>query len=194
MRTSLLLVVGLAWLAAIRPAAAGGPDPGPWVPASRQAAQALGGALMSELSAALAVSPVEAISVCSTRAPSIATEHSARLGATVGRTALRIRNPANAPAAWQREVLHEFARRLEAGADPASLEYVAEVKVGEATERRFMKPIMTAPLCLTCHGDALAPELAKIIAERYPEDQATGFAAGEMRGAFYVLWRDTGAE
>lgn len=189
-----LLMAGLAWLAATHLAVAGGPDPGGWVPESRQAAQALGGALIAELSSALAVSPVEAISVCSTRAPSIATEQSARFGATVGRTALRIRNPANAPAAWQREVLQQFARQLEAGADPATLEFAAEVNVGQVTERRFMKPIMTAPLCLTCHGDAVAPGLAQAIAERYPEDQATGFRAGELRGAFYVLWRDPGPE
>jgi hypothetical protein len=63
--------------------------------------------------------------------------------------------------------------------------------VDGATERRWMKPIMTAPLCLTCHGDALDPELAAVIAERYPADRATGFTPGELRGAFYVVWHET---
>jgi len=189
-----LVLVGLAWLAAIHPAVAGGPEPEAWVEESRQAAQVLGRTLMAELSAALAVSPVEAISVCSTRAPAIAMEQSAGLGATVGRTALRVRNPDNAPAAWQREALEQFAGQLEAGADPGSLEYAREVEVDGIAERRWMKPIMTAPLCVTCHGDALAPELATAIAKRYPEDRATGFAPGELRGAFYVVWRDAPGE
>ena len=189
-----LVVIGLAWLAVIHPAIADGPEPEAWIQESRQAAKALGGALMSELSAALAVSPVEAISVCSTRAPAIAAEQSADLRATVGRTALRIRNPDNAPAPWQREALEQFAGQLQTGADPASLEYAREVEVDGVAERRWMKPIMTAPLCVTCHGDALAPELATAIAERYPQDRATGFAPGDLRGAFYVVRRDTPGE
>jgi len=189
-----LVAIGLAWLAAIHPAIADGPEPEAWIQESRQAAKALGGALMSELSAALAVSPVEAISVCSTRAPAIAAEQSADLHATVGRTALRVRNPDNAPTPWQREALEQFAGQLQAGADPASLEYAREVEVDGVAERRWMKPIMTAPLCVTCHGDALAAEVATAIAERYPQDRATGFAPGDLRGAFYVVWRDTPAE
>ncbi len=186
-----LVLVVLAWLASTPCAGAGEPGPEGWIRESRLAAQGLGGALMRELSAALAVSPLEAISVCSARAPAIAAEQSARLGAKVGRTALRVRNPANAPAPWQREALEDFARQLEAGADAAGLEYALEVVVDGATERRWMKPIMTAPLCLTCHGDALDPELAAVIAERYPEDRATGFTPGELRGAFYVVWLET---
>jgi hypothetical protein len=43
-------------------------------------------------------------------------------------------------------------------------------------------------LCLTCHGESLAPELAAAIARDYPGDAATGFKSGELRGAFRVVW------
>ena len=45
---------------------------------------------------------------------------------------------------------------------------------------------MVQPLCLNCHGVELAPDVAGRIAELYPEDRATGFEAGELRGVFWV--------
>jgi hypothetical protein len=46
--------------------------------------------------------------------------------------------------------------------------------------------LATAPLCLVCHGDAAAqpPELRARLHELYPADAATGYRAGELRGAF----------
>jgi hypothetical protein len=49
-------------------------------------------------------------------------------------------------------------------------------------------PIRLDVKCLMCHGgpddvlDAVKPELAK----RYPQDQATGFQQGDLRGWFWV--------
>jgi hypothetical protein len=42
------------------------------------------------------------------------------------------------------------------------------------------------PLCVACHGKFLAPDVAAIIEEAYPEDQATGFEVGDLRGVFWV--------
>ncbi len=165
-------------------------EPAAWVADSRAAAAALGGQLMQELGAALAVSPLEAIQVCKLRAPEISAGQGASLGATVGRTALRVRNPANAPSEWQRQVLESFATRMAAGEDPARIEYAALVEHDGSSERRWMKPIVTAELCVTCHGASIAAPLAAEIDAAYPEDQATGFEVGELRGAFYVVWRE----
>jgi hypothetical protein len=41
-------------------------------------------------------------------------------------------------------------------------------------------------MCLQCHGANIAPPVAAKLAELYPEDQATGFAAGDFRGLFWV--------
>ena len=50
-----------------------------------------------------------------------------------------------------------------------------------------MKAIPTAAEpCLTCHGSSLQPELKAEILRLYPNDQATGFKPGELRGAFTV--------
>lgn len=167
-------------------------DPAAWVVDSRAAAGQLAGRLITELTQALAVSPAAAIGVCSERAPAIAAEVSAATGALVGRTAQRVRNPANAPTDWQRRGLDYLAAQLAAGADASALEFVETEIVDGREQRRWMKPVMTAPLCVTCHGAVLAPEVAAAVGERYPQDEATGFAAGELRGAIYVAWETAG--
>lgn len=169
---------------------AGAEPPEPWVEASRAGAARFGGRLMQELTTALAVSPVEAIAVCKERAPRIALEEGALLGADIGRTAIRLRNHANTPDGWQQRALESFATAIAAGADPATLEHIEVVEDSGVRERRWMKPIMLAPMCVACHGKTLAPEVAQAVTEAYPSDAATGFAPGDLRGAFYVVWRE----
>jgi hypothetical protein len=167
----------------------------PWVERSRELASQLGQELKGELVKALEQGgPVAAIGVCRDRAPAIAARLSEASGARVSRTALRVRNPANAPDEVQRAVLGQFAEQLAAvppGAPAAAggpPEAVFEIKGPGGIERRYLRAIPTEALCLTCHGPSLAPELAAVIARDYPQDAATGFAQGELRGAFSVVW------
>jgi hypothetical protein len=160
-----------------------------WIERSRQLATQLGSELKGELGKAIeAGGPVAAIGVCSTRAPEIAARLSRESGASVGRTALRVRNPANAPDDLQRTLLEQFAGEMTSGGFQPPLEAAFEIRRGEQVERRYMRAIPTEPLCLTCHGKTLAPDLAAAIARAYPADQATGFEQGQLRGAFTVTW------
>lgn len=159
-------------------------SPPEWTDQARSAAASLGSALMPELNRALTRDgPSAAVEVCNVRAPQIAAGIN-RPGLEIGRTALRVRNPANAPDEWERETLQRFRERLADGADPASLEAWTTATVDGREVGRWMKAIPTAPLCITCHGENIAPELAQTIERLYPEDQATGFRPGELRGAF----------
>ena len=169
---------------------AGEPTPDTaWVDQSRQLAMQLGGQLKAELTKAIAEGgPMAAINVCYLRAPEIAAQLSQASGARVGRTALRVRNPSNAPDDLERTVLEQFAADLGSGPIDRPLEAVFEIRRGDAVERRYMRAIPTDALCLTCHGKTIAPELAAAIARDYPKDQATGFEQGQLRGAFSVVW------
>lgn len=170
--------------------AAGEPTPDTaWVEQSRELAMQLGGQLKGELTKAIAEGgPMAAINVCYLRAPEIAAQLSQASGARVGRTALRVRNPSNAPDDLERTVLEQFAADLGSGPIDRPLEAVFEIRRGDAVERRYMRAIPTDALCLTCHGKTIAPELAAAIARDYPKDQATGFEQGQLRGAFSVVW------
>lgn len=156
--------------------------------AARAAAKDLGDTLKGQLVAAIkSGGPQSAVGVCRTIAPAIAEEASEAHGIDVGRTALKVRNPANAPDAFERRVLEDFASRIASGADPAALEHAEVVSENGETLLRYMKAIpMAAEPCLACHGSDIDPDLKAEIARLYPDDQATGFKPGELRGAFTV--------
>ena len=163
-----------------------------WLTRSRLLAQQLGTELKAELSSALAsTGPTGAIEVCRTRAPEIAAKLSRESGAVVSRTALRVRNPANAPDDLQRAILEQFADDLAAGRSEMPLETAVEINRGGNIEHRYMRAIPMDATCLACHGPQLAPEVASAIASDYPTDQATGFEQGQLRGAFSVIWPAT---
>lgn len=127
--------------------------------------------------------PVNAIEVCATRAPAIARSLSEESGWQVRRISLKPRNTDTAtPGDWAAPILQEFNERRADG-EPASQLVHAEVVEGEF---RFLKAQPVEPLCLTCHGQSIDPAVKAKIAEHYPEDTATGYSLGEIRGAFYL--------
>ncbi len=145
----------------------------------------LGTQLKQTLQSAMADGgPVAAINACQLQAPGIAATLSTP-GVRVGRTALRVRNPDNAPNPAQVKILQDFEHRLSAGESAATLEQFDSAADGSA---RYMKAIVTQPLCTTCHGTALPPDVAAAVTQRYPDDAAVGFAPGSLRGAFVVEW------
>lgn len=157
------------------------------VTAARAAAKALGGQLKARLMAAMGEGgPTAAIEVCSEAAPGIAASVSEETGMTVGRTALRIRNPGNAPDAWETKQLEAFTTAVAEGADPKGLEVAEIVKDGDGMSLRYAKAIPMGGPCAMCHGENVSDEVKALIAERYPSDEATGFAPGEVRGMFTV--------
>jgi hypothetical protein len=151
-------------------------------------------ALGAELASALARGgPVHAIAVCSEEAPAIADGLSRTATAQVRRTALAYRNQANAPDPEARRVLQAFEARLAAQRDAPEAERAPpeHFAVREDGGARYMRAILTQPMCLACHGEHLAPEVRAAVAEHYPDDRATGFAVGDLRGAFVIDWPAT---
>lgn len=155
---------------------------------ARQAVAALAGDLRKNLEEALrADGPLGALGVCHAIAPEATRSQSAAHGMTIKRTAFRVRNSANAPDAHERRVLESFAAKIAEGSNPADLEDVETVTEGDVRTLRYMKPIMMAEKpCAACHGSSVAPDVSDKIRELYPHDAATGFAPGELRGAFSV--------
>lgn len=141
-----------------------------------------GGTLKPQLKKALAQGGVQqAIEVCSVQAPEIAKNLSMSTQWQVKRVSLKARNNHNAtPNAWERSTLEEFGQRQQQGESAKTI--AKAVVIGD--EFRFMKAQGTAPLCLTCHGSKLTAETKAALKEFYPEDKATGYSLGEIRGAF----------
>jgi hypothetical protein len=54
-----------------------------------------------------------------------------------------------------------------------------------------MRAIRIQEFCLACHGpaDSISAAVKQVIAARYPEDRATDYRLGELRGAISVTVR-----
>jgi hypothetical protein len=89
-------------------------------------------------------------------------------GTDRGRMTRRPRNPANEVAGWQEEALAHFESLVAAG---ATLDGAAFARTLDGGAVAYAQPVVIAEGCLTCHGENAAPE-----------DRATGYRVGDLRG------------
>ena len=155
--------------------------------ASREASTKLLKALKSEVEKAVQTGgPMHAVAVCNEKAPKITRQVSLDAGWEVGRTSLKLRNPDNAPDAWEQKVLEDFERRKAAGENLKTMEFHEVVEKDGKSYFRYMKAIPLFGVCVNCHGARINPKLSEKIYELYPSDKARGFIPGDLRGAFTV--------
>jgi hypothetical protein len=154
---------------------------------AREAANALGRDLQGMLFAALdSAGPDGAIAVCADSAQVRSARHAAQ-GVYVRRVSLRARNPANRPDSLEERELRRLDSLHRAGALPGEVVRQRRFASGE-TVVDYLRPIVVQERCLACHGDGaqLAPAVRRVLARRYPDDRATGYRAGDLRGALSV--------
>lgn len=158
----------------------------PWVGDARQVSMSVPPKLLAVLQAEIARGgPEGAIEVCRVKAPELARAASQESGWTVRRVSLRNRNPKAAPDAWERAALEDFDRRAAAGEAAGKLEAAAVVSVDGKPVQRYLRALPTVELCTQCHGpaDKLSPAVVAQLKALYPDDRATGYSVGQIRGA-----------
>lgn len=152
---------------------------------ARELVQQFAGTLKPILQGAMqAGGPVNAIDVCAEQAPQIADRLSEQSGWEVRRVSLKPRNAERAqPDEWEREQLADFNRRREAGENPMQINH------GETVDGRYryLQAQGVEEVCLHCHGQQVAEPVAAAIAKYYPDDTATGYSAGQIRGAISLV-------
>lgn len=181
-------VIMLALLALLAASGARAQELEPHIAEAEAVLQRLRGTMMAELKLVLEKSPAEAVALCRHLAPEVKEQIAEETGWQVRRVALRVRDPVNRPNAQERGILLGFEARLAAG---QSMRLLRTERVVELQGRRhilFMQAIPTFDSCLICHGAALDPAVGQAVRELYPEDEATGYAEGDIRGAF-VLYK-----
>ncbi len=154
---------------------------------ARELAKQFVGQLQPELGAAMkAGGPVNAIGVCQTKAPQIAQNLSAKSGWDLKRVSLKNRAATAKADNWEHQVLSRFDQQRAQGADPATLEYSEIVHEKGQKTFRYMKAIAIGQgqPCLHCHGTNINETVKQKLVELYPQDKATGYSEGQIRGAF----------
>jgi hypothetical protein len=107
----------------------------------------------------------------------------------VRRTALRVRNPANAPDDTDRSVLEEWLAAWNPLSPPEPV--MKEFTAGDgAKELRYYRPVPVMATCLACHGsgDQVPANVRAALQRDYPQDEAVDFREGDLRGAIVVTF------
>lgn len=178
-RMVLLLVVGL-WTVAC------GPDTTDYQERGTTVTDLTQQKLQAELQAAMkAGGPANAVAFCASRAQVLMDSMSQAHGVQIRRATMRPRNAVDRATAREELALEFYAQRQLAS---DSLLPTVEVDNGVV---HYFRPIVLGRPCLACHGTPnkhIAPETAAVIAAAYPNDQATGYAEGDLRGVWHVMF------
>lgn len=145
--------------------------------------KAVGSTLIKTVQQKMSEGGVEAaISYCQLEALPITDSLAQVHGVQVKRTAQRTRNPKNNPSELERRILTQMAAQQE----PQPV-----VEIGDKGIATFYQPIILEPFCQTCHGtpgESMTLHTDSLIKTHYPEDRATGFEPGELRGMWAVYF------
>jgi hypothetical protein len=122
--------------------------------------------------------PAGAIAICADVAPQIADSLSQTSGWMVKRVSLKARNASRAiPDSWETEQLQRFDTLTNEAHSP--IEHAETI--GDSF--RYLRAQRVEPVCLVCHGEQLSPDVVEALDAYYPDDTATGYQLGQVRGA-----------
>ncbi len=154
--------------------------------ASKELMAQLKGKLLASLKEHGAAGSIE---VCSTVAPEIAASVQTET-MSIRRVSLKVRNPDGEPDAYERAKLERLAELSVKHPDnkPSEVFQIVDMP-GQGQVLRYMKPLYIAKPCLSCHGadESLDDAVKARLAELYPDDRATGYEDGDLRGAVSVI-------
>ena len=128
----------------------------------------------------------EAIGFCQVEALPITDSLSTKFGVEISRITDKPRNPVNAASAEEMKFISKIKSELGTGQPPEAL------VVRQGADTNFYYPILTNNMCLKCHGsteDDIQPRVLGVIAELYPQDQATGYGNNQFRGLWKVSFQ-----
>jgi hypothetical protein len=120
--------------------------------------------------------PRAAISVCNLEASGLTSQVAEKHDVRIGRTSHKLRNPNNQPPEWMRE-FNIVEKKID-----------KQMVLQRDDTLAVASPIHLAEKCATCHGpkDKLNSAVINELEQRYPQDEATGFEPGDLRGWFWV--------
>ena len=127
-----------------------------------------------------------AIEFCKVQALPILQSVSEKHGVSIRRASNRYRNPQDKPTEEEKGILeaYEYNAENELPLEPS----IQKFENGEVYLYTKAIKIPNA-MCLSCHGQPgtdISPETQKVIDELYPNDLATGFKLGDLRGMWSI--------
>jgi Protein of unknown function (DUF3365) len=128
--------------------------------------------------------PIGALNYCTQNALPITDQIAEESNTSIKRVSLKNRNPINTASPIEKILLNRWEKIYLSG-QPLP---VYEIQLHGNGKYTYYKPIViNNEACLKCHGDIEADSpLYKAIRTAYPEDQATGYRMGDLRGMIVI--------
>lgn len=143
--------------------------------------------LSSELSKELQDGGVQnAVGYCHLKASPIIDSLSSKYGVEITRISVKYRNPANKASLADMAILDAYRQQL---AEGKTLQ--AHLEVTDEAVTYYSPIVIQNPMCLLCHGEpgkSMEVENHDFIKTKYPDDLATGYQLGDLRGAWKVIF------
>lgn len=141
-------------------------------------------ALSSELAKAVKDGGLEnALSFCNINALPLTDSLSNAHNVEIKRTSLKYRNPKNKPTEKEREILNQYELAKENG------HLMQPIIDNEEDRKSFYAPIITQAACIKCHGEKSNISLYDSILDLYPDDLATDYKQGDLRGMWSISFK-----
>jgi hypothetical protein len=133
--------------------------------------------------------PLQAVNVCSDTAAKLTAAFSEERDVKVKRFSYMNRNQDNYPANQEKEILNHFENLKNKEKLDVNSHYFKSVDINGKTTVIYSKPIFIGAPCLNCHGnkDQVSSNVRAVIDEKYPNDKATNYKIGDLRGAISVI-------
>ncbi|MDY6026322.1 DUF3365 domain-containing protein [Bergeyella zoohelcum] len=127
----------------------------------------------------------QAVNFCNEKAIPLTDSLSQNYQVEIQRLTNKNRNPNNALSTEQdKEAWQQLFTQMQSKTMPNHL-----LIEGEDAVYYYKAIPLGMPTCLACHGNPskdIAPETLAIISSKYPEDKATGYTQGELRGMWKI--------
>ena len=124
-----------------------------------------------------------ALSYCNTNALPLTDSLSNVYNVDIKRTSLDFRNPKNKPTDLERKILNQYELTKENG-------QVLQAMIGKVDDgKSFYAPIIMQAACIKCHGEKSNISVYDSILDLYPEDLATGYMQGDLRGMWSITFK-----
>lgn len=126
---------------------------------------------------------------CSVKGPAAAKQASEKTGWTIRRVSLKNRNPNAVPDAWETKQIQALEADMLKGSNPNLEKWEVVQNTDKSKTFRYVKGLKTSAECLLCHGDTATMDAGAIasIHKLYPQDKATGYKDGQLRGVLSVV-------
>lgn len=151
---------------------------------TQEAFQELSSQLMAQMKAG---GPEAALPFCNVQALPLTSKIAVKNDVDIKRTSDKLRNLKNTPTAQGLDQLSNYLNDLGSGNEMSPI-----VRLDESGTIHYYAPILIIEKCLVCHGqpgESMSVKTDSIIKSYYPNDAATGYSVGDLRGMWDVTFK-----